>query len=493
MGKIVKYCANCEESFAEKFSYCPNCASGLTAYEMNPLAAIPVAEPIKADEPVKAFEPGSDGNADSFDTQASEPVAAEKSEDFKTQTEPQSASFLTNDYNSDYDDILNVKDDAAEESKPIIEEPKSVAANVAPITILPAAVASTTVDDYSRTYNEDSNGSAQTADYKASSGATISDNYKTQVTPSNKTYNSDGGYNITFVEEKNNGIRRLLLMGAFLLVTTATLGGVVISLYTSDALVGSLNEDMVLLAPGLIDAEQPPDPEPPKPKDEKQGGGGGGGGKEEKTETSKGVLATQMEKPMIAPSVTMDRVTKPAIPITMATEGKNQMPPSNEKYGNPNSLSTIPSDGTGTGGGQGSGTGRGQGSGRGGGAGSGIGTGMGGGIGDGNGDGTGSGGGPPVIRKPEPVGPTEAVRVTSKPRANYTDAARQNQVQGTVTLRVTFLANGSIGSISTISGLPNGLTEQAIAAARAMRFDPAKKGGVPYTVTKQVQYNFTLY
>ncbi len=87
----------------------------------------------------------------------------------------------------------------------------------------------------------------------------------------------------------------------------------------------------------------------------------------------------------------------------------------------------------------------------------------------------------------------KSVQITSKPRAGYTDIARQNQIQGTVTLRVTFTASGSIGSIFPVSGLPYGLTEQAIAAARGIKFEPAKKNGVPQTVTKQVQYSFTIY
>jgi TonB family protein len=85
------------------------------------------------------------------------------------------------------------------------------------------------------------------------------------------------------------------------------------------------------------------------------------------------------------------------------------------------------------------------------------------------------------------------MKIVSKPRANYTDTARQNQVQGTVTLRVTFLANGQIGSISPVSGLPYGLTEQAIAAAKSIRFEPAKKDGVPIPKVKQIDYSFTLY
>lgn len=490
MGKVVKYCANCEESFAEKFAFCPNCAAALTAYEMNPLAASQAAEPVKVEEPAKSVAP------------VPEPVIAEKKEDFKTQTEPQPTANLSAETS---DDILDVNERIAEpETETIVSQQKSVGGKNTPITILPAAVSSanvapSNVDDYNRTYKAsgNGNGNGRSTDSKATSnGNSAKKEFNAPIKPSSKTY-SDGGYNITFVEEKNNGARRGLLLGAFLFVLATAVTGLVISLYTSDALVGSLDEDFALLAPiadTVPPVEEPVEPEPPKAKTKEDAGGGGGGGKNQQLETSKGQLAPQMEKPLIAPSVTMDRVTKPEIKIQMATEGKAVIKQTDDPYGNPTGLSTIPSDGTGSGGGQGSGVGRGQGSGRGTGAGSGIGSGLGSGIGSGIGGGAGSGtetdGDPPAIK---PAGPTVAIKITDKPRANYTDAARQAQVQGTVSLRVTFLANGSIGSISTVSGLPNGLTEQAIAAARGMRFEPAKKGGVPYTVTKVVQYNFTLY
>lgn len=121
------------------------------------------------------------------------------------------------------------------------------------------------------------------------------------------------------------------------------------------------------------------------------------------------------------------------------------------------------------------------------------------GTGQGSGRGSGSGSGKPVENKPlepetvKPVSVTEPLQILSKPRANYTDMARIYWIQGTVTLRVTFLANGSIGTVSIVSKLPLGLTSTAIAAARSLRFKPAQRNGVPYTVTKQVQYNFTLY
>lgn len=84
-------------------------------------------------------------------------------------------------------------------------------------------------------------------------------------------------------------------------------------------------------------------------------------------------------------------------------------------------------------------------------------------------------------------------RIIIKPRASYTDAARQTKVQGSVTLKVTFLASGGIGSILPVTTLPYGLTEQSIRAASRIIFVPARRNGTPYTVIKTVQYNFAIY
>jgi len=100
---------------------------------------------------------------------------------------------------------------------------------------------------------------------------------------------------------------------------------------------------------------------------------------------------------------------------------------------------------------------------------------------------------PPPPAPPKPVGVTTDVKIISKPGAKYTDAARQNQFSGTVRLRVTFLPSGQVGSVSAVGSLPYGLTEQAIAAAKSIRFEPAKRDGVPIPKTKQIDYSFTLY
>ncbi len=92
-----------------------------------------------------------------------------------------------------------------------------------------------------------------------------------------------------------------------------------------------------------------------------------------------------------------------------------------------------------------------------------------------------------------PLRPTGALRILSKPSAPYTPIARSNGVNGTVMLRVTFLASGQIGTVEVIKGLPDGLTERAIAAARRIRFEPEVRNGRPVSVAKRVEYSFKLY
>lgn len=77
-------------------------------------------------------------------------------------------------------------------------------------------------------------------------------------------------------------------------------------------------------------------------------------------------------------------------------------------------------------------------------------------------------------------------------RANYTDLARKNNIQGKVVLKVTFRANGSIENISVLGSLPDGMTEEVLAVVRKMVFIPEKKDGVFQTTTKKIYYHFSL-
>ncbi len=80
-----------------------------------------------------------------------------------------------------------------------------------------------------------------------------------------------------------------------------------------------------------------------------------------------------------------------------------------------------------------------------------------------------------------------------QPKPPYTDVARKAQTNGVVRLKVVFKANGSIGSISVVSGLENGLTEQAISASRRIVFVPASTNGVRHSVVKIIEYRFIIY
>lgn len=77
-------------------------------------------------------------------------------------------------------------------------------------------------------------------------------------------------------------------------------------------------------------------------------------------------------------------------------------------------------------------------------------------------------------------------------RGVYTAKARRNKIEGMVKLNVTLLSSGKIGEVFVINGLPDGLTEQAIKAAKAIKFEPQKVNNVPKTVTLEVNYLFTL-
>jgi len=464
MGKIVKYCVACDESFAEKFGYCPNCGQAMSAFEMNPMVGqIAVNEEPKVIAPDAASFEAQTSSSNSFDT--TPPVVEPPSSSTIAPFSAQETQTFTSENKTEHIVDNDFKRSAVE---PEVEN----------FTVKKASASSGNVNGY------------------------YASNYDSQKIVSAPASVKDDGFRVTVMEEKNVKQRNLLLLGSMLFMITLCLGGVVYSLFAKDLFISAIDDGGMFSFVPVVDEQPMEVEEKPKPKNDKDAGGGGGGGRKEETPTSKGRLATQTEEPLLAPTKTIPQKDNFELKQIASTQGNIKRKATEEAYGDPNSKYTLSSDGTGSGGGQGSGTGTGQGSGRGTGEGSGIGSGSGSGRGNGNGDGTGDGNQgkraatsppPPPPKKPEPVGVTEGVKIIAKPRANYTDQARQNQVQGTVTLRVTFSASGQIAGIAPVSGLSYGLTEQAIAAARSIKFEPAKRNGVPYTVTKQVQYSFTIY
>lgn len=448
MGKIVKYCVSCDEGFAEKFGFCPTCGAQLQSFEM---------KPVEGSSPVE-------------NTPAEETFIAAPPEPTYVEPEIPASEFIESAAIEEPEQAM----DAAETEPAEVEEPIEEITPEPAYAETSAAAASSFANYY------------QPAVDTAPGDPAFSD-------PDRVHYKKDDGYYVTVIQEKNVKQRNALLLGATALMLVLTLGGTVYSLFSKDLQVSAIdNGDLFAFVP--VVEEVPMEVEQEKKKKDDEGGGGGGGGRDEPTPTSQGRLANQMEKPLLNPDKSF--VQKDfELKYQAATQGNRQFQQTDQPYGDPNSKYYLPSNGMGSGGGQGSGFGQGQGSGRGTGTGSGDGSGSGSGDGSGNGDGRGpgGGGGNPAPPPPQAVGVTQNVKILSKPRASYTDAARQNNVQGSVTLRITFLASGQIGGISPVSGLPYGLTEQAIAAARSIRFEPAKKNGVPYSKTMTIQYGFTIY
>lgn len=66
-----------------------------------------------------------------------------------------------------------------------------------------------------------------------------------------------------------------------------------------------------------------------------------------------------------------------------------------------------------------------------------------------------------------------APKVIYKPRPEYTEEAKQAHVEGTVTVHIHVLPNGSVQVVGVTDGLGHGLDESARRAALATKFEPA--------------------
>ena len=238
-----------------------------------------------------------------------------------------------------------------------------------------------------------------------------------------------------------------------------------------------------------------------KPKRERPQGGGGGGG-EERTRASEGKTPPGLLQPQIvAPNPHPPTLKNPSLAVVPHLDADPTLFPPDYRpvpYGDPRSDVKEPSAGPGTGDGIGEGEGGGIGEGRYGGDGPGEGGNTGGGRrrvgggGPGGPDGLrgGTGGRDGVLRAGDV---TRRAVLISKPEPGFTEAARRNNVTGVVKLRLALRADGTVSDISVVKGLPDGLTERAIEAAKRIRFTPAQKEGRNVSQWVSVEYNFNIY
>ncbi|HKS29985.1 MAG TPA: TonB family protein [Pyrinomonadaceae bacterium] len=84
-------------------------------------------------------------------------------------------------------------------------------------------------------------------------------------------------------------------------------------------------------------------------------------------------------------------------------------------------------------------------------------------------------------------------KITSRPLPLYPRGLRGSGIQGTIVIRAVFAADGKVKSIRVVSGLPGGVNQSVIQAARHIKFIPATLNGKPVAQRIQIEYNFQLY
>jgi TonB family protein len=77
------------------------------------------------------------------------------------------------------------------------------------------------------------------------------------------------------------------------------------------------------------------------------------------------------------------------------------------------------------------------------------------------------------------IAPQVPVEIVSKVTPAYTEEARLARIEGEVVLEVVFAATGRIQILRVLAGLGHGLDEEAVKAAREIRFKSAKIHGKP--------------
>jgi TonB family protein len=85
------------------------------------------------------------------------------------------------------------------------------------------------------------------------------------------------------------------------------------------------------------------------------------------------------------------------------------------------------------------------------------------------------------------------LKIIEKPRASYTDAARQSNTQGIIRIAVIFGASGKIEHVLLLKRLGFGLDNEALKAVQKIRFEPKKINGTPVSSVRLVEYGFSIY
>jgi len=93
---------------------------------------------------------------------------------------------------------------------------------------------------------------------------------------------------------------------------------------------------------------------------------------------------------------------------------------------------------------------------------------------------------------PPETSSAQPVRVLSKPTPVYTEQARALRIEGETTIEALFRADGTVEVLRVVRALGYGLDDNAVAAARAIRFEPARRDSKPVDSVVQIRIRFEI-
>jgi TonB family protein len=88
---------------------------------------------------------------------------------------------------------------------------------------------------------------------------------------------------------------------------------------------------------------------------------------------------------------------------------------------------------------------------------------------------------------------TKPLKILYQPKASYTEDGRIAGAEGAVRLVIHLGANGKVLHVLKLWGIGYGLDEEAIKAAKAIRFEPKMVSGKPISVVIIREYTFDIY
>jgi len=80
----------------------------------------------------------------------------------------------------------------------------------------------------------------------------------------------------------------------------------------------------------------------------------------------------------------------------------------------------------------------------------------------------------------------------SMPNPEYSEKGRKKKISGTVVVAIVVTPDGTVRDVAVVKSLERSLDQQAIAAVKTWRFEPATKDGKPVAVHLRAEVSFRI-